>query len=173
VETNVTGEMTMFRLVDLPTDVPGLLYLHSMPGRYEPFVEARAEIEQHRIGRVVCLAPLDEVHKKSPEYARVIEAGALPWAEEMFPVPDYGVPEDRDAFLKVAHSVAEWLQQGENVLIHCGAGIGRTGTLAICVLMVLGVEKSQAQATVKSAGSEPETPEQWELVEWSSNHLTA
>ena len=52
------------------------------------------------------------------------------------------------------------------MLAHCGAGIGRTGTLAASVLVFLGVPLDQALETVHAAGSYPERPEQLELVEW-------
>ncbi len=161
----------MFRSVKLPIGVPGQLYLHSTPWRYEPFFQAEAEVNRLAIGRIVCLSPLDEIREKSPEYAKSIEADTIPWTQEMCPMPDYDVPEDREALLKLARSVAERLQKGERVLIHCGAGIGRTGTLALCVLMVLGEAKSRAQDAVQRARAGPETQAQWDLVEWVFDQL--
>jgi len=81
-------------------------------------------------------------------------------------VADYGVPSDRQAFLEGARFVAESLRRGEKVLVHCGAGKGRTGMFAICVLMALGLAKEEAERKVKEAGSGPETPEQREFVDW-------
>ena len=47
----------MLRLVPLPTSIPGKLYLHSMPGRYEPFERTVAEIRMRGITEVICLVP--------------------------------------------------------------------------------------------------------------------
>ena len=161
----------MIRSLTLPPAVPGQLYLRSMPGRYEPFEKARKEIVQRRIAWVICLAPLEEVRSKSPVYARAIEAGEVPWADEMFPIPDYGVPADRDAFLDLVRTIAERLRARERVLIHCGAGIGRTGTLAVCVLRALGMTQDEAYEAVTDAGSGPETSAQEELVQWVADRL--
>ena len=58
------------------------------------------------------------------------------------------------------------LESGENLLIHCGAGIGRTGTLAASVLISLGKNLNESLDAVRSAGSNPETEEQMDLVKW-------
>ncbi len=86
---------TMLRTVSVPAGVAGRLFLHGMPGRNEPFASAKAEIVQTGVDRVVCLAPLDEVQQKSPDYACAIEQGALPWAHDAFEVPDYQAPQDQ------------------------------------------------------------------------------
>lgn len=112
------------------------------------------------------LAPLDETRKKSPHYAEAIEAGTLPCDLHSFPIPDFGVPEDRRSFWVFAQDLARRLTEGERLLIHCGAGIGRTGTLAICVLLALGAPLEVATETVEAAGSVPETQEQRDLTAW-------
>ena len=59
------------------------------------------------------------------------------------------------------------LAAGGHVLVHCGAGIGRAGTLAVCVLMEHGVGRDDALALVARhrpmAG--PEVGAQRELVD--------
>jgi len=84
----------------------------------------------------------------------------------VFPVPDYSIPKDREAFLGLVQTVAQGLRSGERVLIHCGAGIGRTGTPAVSVLMALGMAHADAHEAVSDAGSGPETSGQEELAQW-------
>lgn len=163
----------MFREVRLPEGINGRLYLHSMPGRWESFEQAAAEVDRLGIRTVVRLTPLHEVEANSPEYARVLRSGRLPWHERVLEVPDHGVPEDREAFLRLAEEIAQRLKEGEGVLVHCAAGIGRTGTFATCVLLALGLDVEEATRRVEQAGSCPERGQQEALVRWAGQRLHA
>jgi protein-tyrosine phosphatase len=161
----------MFRTVPLPDDLPGALYLHSMPGCFEAFDDAREAIVDNGIAAVVCLNPHDEVEYESPDYAEAIARGIDAWEQLNFPIPDRGAPDDREAFLGLTRAVARRLERGEGVLVHCYAGIGRTGTLASCVLMALGLEQDEALRVVNESGSGPEGHAQLELVRWCAGEL--
>ena len=156
----------MFRSVPLPSGVPGKLQLHSMPGRREALESVWEQIRREGIHLIVCLAAPEEIRAKSRAYAAALEAKTVPCTVNALPVPDFGVPEDREAFWSLASTIAQQLGAGNRVLIHCGAGVGRTGTLAICVLLALGETHSKAEQAVVAAGSHPETPEQTDLVSW-------
>lgn len=152
------------RRVDLPDGVRGQLFLHSMPGRNEPFAAARESIIAAGVKQVVCLNPDDEILERSPDYAKAIADG-LPWRHVALPVPDFGIPEDASSFRAVAASIANALRNGENVLVHCAAGIGRTGTFAVAVLCQLGVPLRDAQRAVRNAGSSSESETQRAFLE--------
>lgn len=154
----------MFRSVQLPDGVAGELFLHSMPGRFEEMSAAAAEIERNSIARVICLAPPEELRERSPSYAAAIDAG-VPWDHVSHPVPDFGVPEDGAAFMALARSVAQALHGGEHILVHCAAGIGRTGTFAAAVLCQLGVSLHDARRLVRLAGANAETDAQQHFLE--------
>ena len=161
----------MLRPVRLPSGVPGALRLHSMPGRRESLERAWDQIRTHAVQAIVCLAGPEEVRVISPAYASALAAKTLPCSVESFPIPDFGVPDDRDAFWSLAVKIATQLKSGGRVLIHCGAGIGRTGTLAACVLLALGESQADAEQAVSMAGSRPETTEQKALVTWCAARL--
>jgi protein-tyrosine phosphatase len=163
----------MLRSVRLPDGVPGELRLHSMPGRYEPLAGVCADIQAVGIDIIICLAPVEEIRRKSPAYADALAENALPCPVEHFPVSDYGVPANREAFWSLASGIANRLNEGRRVLIHCGAGLGRTGTLATCVLLALGVPQEEAARAVSAAGSHPENAEQRALVSWCANRSRA
>ncbi len=156
----------MFRPVKLPTGVPGCLLLHNMPGRWEDLDAAWRQMTKDDVQLIVCLAPTSEIRAKSPAYGGAIESGTVPRQLLAFAIPDYEVPADRAAFWNLAREVAGRLRAGATVLIHCGAGIGRTGMLAASVLLALGETASSAQQAVSDAGSDAETDPQRELVKW-------
>ena len=154
----------MFRELGLPAGVSGSLFLHSMPGRNEPLEDAVAEIRRLGISRIVSLAPLSEIRVKSAAYAQAIEASTLPAVLSSCPISDRGVPENQQEFLKSVDETASALRTGQKLLLHCGAGIGRTGTYAAAVLLRLGLSNDEALAEVGRAGSRPETTEQLQLL---------
>jgi protein-tyrosine phosphatase len=78
------------------------------------------------------------------------------------PVADFGIPSSEQelaVYRKTILQAAELLENS-NILIHCGAGIGRTGTFAVILLRRLGFDFETASTIVKNAGSDPETDEQ-------------
>ena len=156
----------MFRRVELPARVPGKLLLHSMPGRYDAIESVWNQVRKDAVRAIVCLAEKDELYEKSSEYAQALEAGTVPCAVLSFEIPDRGAPRDRDAFWALAGEVAKRLQSGEVVLIHCAGGVGRTATLAVCVLLALGEPAGEARSAVSRAGSTVETAPQSELISW-------
>ncbi len=161
----------MFRSVTLPEPTSGKLFLHSMPGRWEAWEEFAAEVQRLGIDTVVCLTPEDEIEKESPEYARAIKSGALPFQRESFPLPDHGVPEEREKYTELVTRIAGLVSSGRKVLVHCGAGIGRTGTFAICLPLALGFNLSEAQREVRNAGFFPDNERQEELTLWWAKEL--
>jgi protein-tyrosine phosphatase len=152
--------MALVRMCALPEQIPGGLFLHSMPGRYEPLEDSWAEVTRLRIGQIVCLTADSEIACKSRDYEAAIAAGQLPCEIRRFPIADYQGPTDLKGFWLLARETASALRQGENVLVHCGAGIGRTGTFAIAVLLALGMPEGEAEQVVRAAGSYPETTAQ-------------
>ena len=87
---------------------------------------------------IACLAGPEEIEGKSPEYGRALREHHVPCEVRSFPIPDFDVPEDEAAFWRFADDTAASLKQGTAILMHCGAGIGRTGTMAAAVLMAPG-----------------------------------
>jgi protein-tyrosine phosphatase len=162
---------TMFRMVDLPDNVQGRLFLYRMPGSLEPLQRSIDEIRRRGISQVMCLVPRQELEAKSPAYARLVTNGGTPWRQVMFPIVDFGVPADRRRFMAFVIQVAQSLRAGDYMLVHCAAGIGRTGLVASAVLVALGMPVDEAMQRVSAAGSYPERPEQVELVRWVGDEV--
>ncbi|MBC5767400.1 protein-tyrosine phosphatase family protein [Ramlibacter albus] len=155
-----------FRPVRLPADVRGELWLSSMPGRFETWRAFEELAQRHRLRSVVCLTPREEIAELSPQYHRAVDGGKLPFRWQHLPVRNFGVPEDPAAFRRDIHAIADSLRAGDAVMIHCAAGMGRTGSTAACVLKALGLATEDALQRVRDAGSNPQNAAQSGLVDW-------
>jgi hypothetical protein len=153
-----------FRAVTL-AQVPGQLWLASMPGRFEPWPEFVVEQRRARIALVLCLTPREEISASSPSYHRAIAEGVLPFRWVNLPMRNFGLPLDMPAFREGIDLAARALRSGDAVLLHCAAGMGRTGTAAACLLKRLGLPRDEALHVIRAAGSNPENAEQSGLVD--------
>ena len=154
------------RQVSVDDIAPGELWLGSMPGRFERWAEFAAEARRRRLGLMVCLAPPEEVASLSPSYWQAIGEGSLVCRWLNLPMQNFGLPADGEAFRGGIEQVGASLQRGDAVLMHCAAGLGRTGTAAACLLKHLGLPTSQALQRIRDAGSNPQSAEQSGLIDW-------
>ena len=155
-----------FRPVELPGHVPGSLWLSSMPGRFGAWSEFESEARHVRLALVVCLTPQSEIQELSPVYAAAVARGKAAYDWLHLPMPNFGVPEDPESFRDGVARIAQALSKGQAVMMHCAAGLGRTGSAAACVLKALGLETEDALQRVREAGSNPQNAQQSGFVEW-------
>lgn len=164
----------VFRTVALPPGTPGTLLLSGMPGRALAWPQFVAEAQAAGLALVVCLTPPSEMEELSPAYAQAVKRNEAPFSAgpgpgtdwRSLPAPNYGVPPDPTAFAQGIDHITARLQAGDTVLLHCAAGIGRTGSAAACVLKNLGLDTPAALARVRAAGSNPENAAQSGMVDW-------
>lgn len=143
----------------------GQLWLASMPGRFEPWTDFLATARHKKLSLVVCLAPAEEVASLSPAYWQSVAEGSLDFRWLHLPMQNYGLPGDLPSFRAGIERVAASLVSGDAVMLHCAAGIGRTGTAAACLLKHMGLPTDEAMQRVRDAGSNPENALQSGLVD--------
>ena len=82
-----------------------------------------------------------------------------------FPIPDRGVPASTTEALTLLSKIAAALDSGKKVALHCRQGVGRSGVIAVGLLLMSGMSLDQATAVVSAARGTavPETPAQ---LEW-------
>jgi protein-tyrosine phosphatase len=115
--------------------------------------------------RIVCLCERHELDERYPGYVSWLvshQDQAAMWV----PIPDLHAP-SLPELLPLLVRLRQLIQAGHGVLMHCGAGIGRAGTLATALLMDMGVGQAQALSIVATARplAGPEAGAQSELLD--------
>jgi protein-tyrosine phosphatase len=68
-----------------------------------------------------------------------------------FPITDVSVPHHPEDAIPVVVEILERLTNGDTVVVHCMGGLGRSGTIAACVLAARGVAPERAVEVVRAA----------------------
>jgi len=148
--------------IPLPDGVEGGLWLcgkHAIGPDHHKVID-----EVGGAATVVCLVERHELEDRYPAYLAWLQrsgAADTVW----FPIPDLHAPELARVVPFVDDLVAR-LSNGETLVVHCAAGMGRAGTVAVCVLNRLGVPLDDALDTIAAArpGAGPEVGAQLDLV---------
>jgi protein-tyrosine phosphatase len=85
------------------------------------------------------------------------------------PVPNFGTPDDSLKFIQTSNYLVELLNKGKSVAVHCRQGIGRSGLLAVSILLGTGVPLTVAIDAISRARGVP-VPEAPAQVEWLHRH---
>jgi protein-tyrosine phosphatase len=93
---------------------------------------------------------------------------------DSFPIPDRGVPLSVNALSKFACDIYHRCAVGKSIVIHCRAGIGRSGLVAAAVLMHSGISAEEAIQRISQARgvSVPDTDEQALWIEKNKNEFS-
>jgi protein-tyrosine phosphatase len=89
-----------------------------------------------------------------------------------FPVPDRGTPFDTRMFRQFAAGLAADVREGRGVVVHCRAGIGRSGLTAAAVLVELGHDPCEVFATISQARG-IDVPDTAEQADWFRKNCNA
>ena len=86
------------------------------------------------------------------------------------PIPDEEAPGLEDLEKALAW-VADCINKGKKVLVHCRFGIGRTGTFVAAYLMSKGHSLKAALRKMKHTPSSPMSRNQWDVLDQYSEKL--
>ena len=152
-------------LTELPFGFPGRIFRSPMPfGQYDPHGEVYARFLHEQITVVVLLADEQEcLHKAGRNLREWYHNEGLQVL--YLPIPDFSVPLRDDLEQAVQHTIA-YAQAEHHIVIHCSAGIGRTGLFtAYLAKRCLGLSGSEALQWVRRyIPRAVETPEQQRLL---------
>lgn len=113
---------------------------------------------------LVSLVETPEIHLRFPAFERWLDEN--PARSRRHPIPDWGIVGD-DELLNTADQLTGLVATGHKLILHCGAGMGRTGILSILVLVNLGVPYDEAVLHVRThrGGAGPDSQQQREQLD--------
>lgn len=118
-----------------------------------------------RASTIVCLNEREELERRASGYIdwlRANQPGRALW----FPIRNFRA-ESASATMPFLRMIIDRFEAGEGVVMHCAMGQGRAGTMAVCLLMVLGASRDDALSTVAEHRSfaGPAEASQWALID--------
>jgi protein-tyrosine phosphatase len=148
---------------EIPLDgrVAGRLYLC---GKHAVGPDPEALLERTAATAIVCLNQSHELADRYPDFVEWLDANA-PERAVHHPIADLHAPSVEE-LATLTEALYERLAAGESLVVNCGAGIGRAGTLATALLMRAGRPRLDALEIVRAhrpmAG--PETGPQTDVL---------
>lgn len=131
-------------LTDLPFHLRGCIFRSPMPfSVYDPQGDSLLQFKREKGSLIVLLAEEEECVIRTGLNLKSL------YLEQGFqlihlPIPDFDVPSKEDLEEAIKKTV-EHAQAGQNILIHCHAGLGRTGLfVAYLAKRVLGLSSEEA-----------------------------
>lgn len=150
---------------------PGKLALAARPRGGDWLGDEVASWKQAGVNAVLSLLTSEEEQdlELSDEAGETREQG-LEFSS--FPIPDRQVPPSEENLGEVRDKVNRQLSAGRNVLAHCRQGVGRSGLVAACLLVMNGMSPGAAIEVV-SGGRGVRVPETSEQREWIERYAPA
>ena len=148
-------------------DADGRFKLAVRPRPGSPIDRGLAAWQAAGAQRIISLQTEEEAARmglaREPEIARTLGISF-----ERFPIRDHTVPDDAEATIGFARTTLEGLLEGKATVMHCYAGIGRSGLMAILVLVLSGyqLEEAQRRATNARGFRVPENALQWRWLSY-------
>lgn len=147
----------------IPLDVEGSLWLcgkHAIGPGPEGLID-RIGLSAFDVD-VVCLVEEHEIADRYPQYVAWLRAST---SALWHPIHDLSSPDASEA-IALYDEVWSRLRRGRHVVAHCGAGMGRAGTLGVAMCLHSGMSVDVALAHVRRhrPGAGPEVGAQTDVL---------
>jgi protein-tyrosine phosphatase len=165
-EHTMTSVTDPIRVDFLPRDktvLPGFLGMTFAPGmkargqggRWDRDLEADLRVLRDDYGTDTLVSVMEEHEYRGYGIPELFERDLIGGIEVLrFAIEDMNVPKEAEAteYESLVRNAVDRMRQGKNVVVHCRGGLGRTGTVAACVLVALGRHAAEdAIETVRRA----------------------
>ena len=121
-------------------------------------------LKRHGVDHVVSLLEPSEAEDLGLADEQLV-CGRLGLGFTAFPITDFDIPPYRDDALKLVETLYDEISKGAHVVIHCRAGLGRSGLIA-CALLVRDGETPGAAMHKASFARGVPVPQTAEQVAW-------
>lgn len=120
------------QITELPLGQSGRIFRSPMPfGKYDPEGLIYEAYQEQAISVIVLLAEDHECRAKAGRDLKALYAKDGLTVVHC-PIVDFGIPNSEDLRVALDATVRE-AQSGRHIVIHCSAGIGRTGLFTACL----------------------------------------
>ena len=166
--------MTSTNLYWIPGPWLGKLAIAARPRGADWLGDEMRGWRENGVDSVLSLLTADEVSD--------LDLGAEPQAADLaglkfrsLPIPDRQVPSSPSQVAPLLDGLHRELSNGANVVIHCRGGVGRSGLMAACLLVLSGKTPETAVEIVSRARGipVPETREQRHWIDLFASNLTS
>lgn len=123
----------------------GTLALAPLPGGGGDYAADLAHVRDWKPALVVSLTePVEMLRAGAATLGNDVQEAGTRWVA--FPIPDFGVPDhsQTEAWAKASHDIDRALAGGGRVLVHCRGGCGRSGMVALRLMIAQGEDPGAA-----------------------------
>ena len=126
-----------------------LIYRSCMPnGTYDVNKEILNLWNTYKIETIFCMCPEEEFIRKTSN--KQIDIYGNKYKYFNYPIINYNIPTDFNTLIDFLNNIKLNLDFNTKIVIHCSAGVGRTGLILTCFLMLLGYDKEQTKLIIEN-----------------------